>query len=875
MVEHERQGEGRFEPRLTPRPRLPRVLIRNLRLESRLDELIAARPLVWIRAGAGTGKRTAVGAWLRHREGDHISRWVRLSDRAAQNREAIPSILAAAVAASAERISEPVPFPKVETLARQRAWAIDLVREQKRETILVVDLNNQWLTVDEMATLTLFAAECPLLRIVLIQDDALRAAPTHDAPVSDIAAEDLQLGSDDLHRELLEHGQLIDRYGGSPAVLSAFIAQMIGPPTRDAEPSLEWAHAKVLVETAQLLMPEEGLTVLSLLTLIPEIKEGYLSTSVASRRVDLELKVLSQRGLLGRSSKPEGEYAYSLPDQVREIVRSMTLPYYLGNRDRLHYAACDYLVADGELDSAVRQLQLLGDVEAALELFATHWRTFLRLRGHRAAQGLGAEFSLTAVISNLEACAAIWLVHSNSPTGGFGGAYAARIRAASDAEISALSTRARLTFRTALILSSLERDGIELAEEVAAAASADIGAILTEPGVATRELYLEFLLTIGAVSLAGGALGRSAQHFEEALALAGSMSDSQSAYRALAGLALSLTANGELGVGQGLIERATELGEELGLNSSSTAVELLWCQSLIWIHRDVYGKLASASAGAQENSNNSRARIASFLKAQSLFRAGHNAMAAGILQKVLASVLTSRALPLFRQYAVCLLADIFVASQQPGAALELLDRESSNRDHAPCIASVRGLAYIAKGDPRAAVAETEACFHLGHQHAGCSLIYVYVTRAAAFEALNLPMSAEDAIERALGIASNSGMRLDVEILAGRQLADVHRRVRDKAPQLDTGSLFTGHSEAVRLHERSRLQTELTGKERDVLNHLIGPGSLAEIAAGLFISKNTLKTHIRNIYTKLEVTSRAEAVDIAMTWGDTVGLSPRD
>jgi len=64
-------------------------------------------------------------------------------------------------------------------------------------------------------------------------------------------------------------------------------------------------------------------------------------------------------------------------------------------------------------------------------------------------------------------------------------------------------------------------------------------------------------------------------------------------------------------------------------------------------------------------------------------------------------------------------------------------------------------------------------------------------------------------------------------------------------------------------------TELTRKEREVLQNLIFPLPIVEIAAKLFISKNTLKTHIRNIYSKLGATTRAEAVDIAITWGDTV------
>jgi LuxR family maltose regulon positive regulatory protein len=55
---------------------------------------------------------------------------------------------------------------------------------------------------------------------------------------------------------------------------------------------------------------------------------------------------------------------------------------------------------------------------------------------------------------------------------------------------------------------------------------------------------------------------------------------------------------------------------------------------------------------------------------------------------------------------------------------------------------------------------------------------------------------------------------------------------------------------------------LTGRENDVLSRLPYYASRAEIAHDVGISLNTVKTHLRNIYGKLGVRSRAEAVDKA-------------
>lgn len=55
---------------------------------------------------------------------------------------------------------------------------------------------------------------------------------------------------------------------------------------------------------------------------------------------------------------------------------------------------------------------------------------------------------------------------------------------------------------------------------------------------------------------------------------------------------------------------------------------------------------------------------------------------------------------------------------------------------------------------------------------------------------------------------------------------------------------------------------LTLRECEILDHLATGASNKEIARALGISPNTIKTHIANLYDKLEVNGRGKAVDAA-------------
>ena len=61
------------------------------------------------------------------------------------------------------------------------------------------------------------------------------------------------------------------------------------------------------------------------------------------------------------------------------------------------------------------------------------------------------------------------------------------------------------------------------------------------------------------------------------------------------------------------------------------------------------------------------------------------------------------------------------------------------------------------------------------------------------------------------------------------------------------------------HKKIHIGIDLSTRELDTLKLIAQDLSNQEIADKLFISLNTVKTHLKNIYSKLEVDNRAKAV----------------
>jgi LuxR family maltose regulon positive regulatory protein len=177
--------------------------------------------------------------------------------------------------------------------------------------------------------------------------------------------------------------------------------------------------------------------------------------------------------------------------------------------------------------------------------------------------------------------------------------------------------------------------------------------------------------------------------------------------------------------------------------------------------------------------------------------------------------------------------------------------------------------HLAERDARAAV-EVLAPVLSGTTHVvrDLSVINALLLDALARDMLGDAKAAEDDIERALGLAEPDALILPFVITPARDLLERHPRHRTAHAALLATILdvLSGSRLPARSSESPVLQEELTESEIRVLGYLPSNLSAPEIAAEIFLSTSTVKTHMRHIYEKLGAHRRTEAVERARELG---------
>jgi LuxR family transcriptional regulator, maltose regulon positive regulatory protein len=170
--------------------------------------------------------------------------------------------------------------------------------------------------------------------------------------------------------------------------------------------------------------------------------------------------------------------------------------------------------------------------------------------------------------------------------------------------------------------------------------------------------------------------------------------------------------------------------------------------------------------------------------------------------------------------------------------------------------------HLAEGDPASAAATLAPCLD-GHAQAGFLMVpaEAWLLDAIASDALADHDRAAMSLGRALILAEHGGLRrsfLDTGAPARSMLARYRQRVPISWSYLD--ELLQASAEVARAPVGTpRLIEHLTEREHTVLRYLPSLMTYEEIAADLYVSLNTVKTHAYGIFRKLGVTGRRQAV----------------
>lgn len=209
-------------------------------------------------------------------------------------------------------------------------------------------------------------------------------------------------------------------------------------------------------------------------------------------------------------------------------------------------------------------------------------------------------------------------------------------------------------------------------------------------------------------------------------------------------------------------------------------------------------------------------------------------------------------------------AAILVALDQGDEAWTILRALEPFPRHPVCPNRITAQLRFRHGDLRGAADVLAECEALGDDHSPRTLMDVRMLRGAIeFERGEYTIS-DVMVDRALATMARTGSRAPLRSIPPGTLAALAARALDRPQSDEARRILTLVIEATDGHDR--LIEPLSSRELRVLAEVEKGSTVAGIAAALFISPNTVKTHLRRLYRKLGVTTRSDAIRKAKSLG---------
>ena len=541
-----------------------------------------------------------------------------------------------------------------------------------------------------------------------------------------------------------------------------------------------------------------------------------------------------------------------------EILRTELFQDAPAEALELHARAARWYLDNGEPIDAVQHAFAAGDLELASTCLVESWFDLL------AEADLTVQVALMEAIPSermpdsvpLTAAAATLAFFSGDVRRGAGW-----LDAIGSVDADGLDRRVNAIYTFACLLRArLEGDcsrATDLAETLLELAGD--GSFSGRTGDRVRALALGFL----GVCEAWLERDDAAAHLHEALHLARATEVSRIEIASLGGLALLELRHGRLRRGERLAARAADAAESGGLDRTPQAA---LCYAVLALVEYQWNDLEVAESMARRLdvlARTSGDRIASALCAYVdgclCLARGDGDVELGIQRlKGVAGDWRAVDAPSLRAGCAGTYARLLVAAGDRAGAYEIL---------AEAQADTPGAARLLLGLARLRLTEgrfDEALALLADDGARATAVATIernVMAAVAHHALGHAEESRAAFARALALGEGESIRRPL-LDAGpslRELLTDHLRHSTSHRWFASDLLAALNGNDARGTAPAELLEPLTAREADVLRYLPTMMSNADIAGELFVSVNTIKSHVKSIYRKLDATQRRDAV----------------
>jgi len=217
-----------------------------------------------------------------------------------------------------------------------------------------------------------------------------------------------------------------------------------------------------------------------------------------------------------------------------------------------------------------------------------------------------------------------------------------------------------------------------------------------------------------------------------------------------------------------------------------------------------------------------------------------------------------------RDYTALIRASQLSALGRGDEAWQILTALRPYEHHVLCPGYYLAAQLLAGGDVHGADATLRDCEALGDGHAQRGALHVRLLRGAIADRLGDGATSALNVDLAFVGMARSGSRAPLRSVPSAVLARLAASALEREQSPDVRRLLTEVRRAT--DGAGRVIEPLSRRERLVLAEAERGATVAAIAAAMFISPNTVKTHLRRVYQKLGVTTREEAIRRARTLG---------